>query len=274
MDPDRIAELLTPFFETPAAESETLSARQLDQISIYIDLLLRWNARINLTAIRNPEEIVTRHFGESLFAARFLLPCDAGTLARVPPAVEGPSKTGMTDVLPVGLYAEVRDQQNVPQTSIPDADQGGTPPVAPHSKQLGSVVDLGSGAGFPGLPIKIWSPHTPVTLVESNQKKVAFLREVIRALTLTDINVFPRRAEDYPAASASLLTLRAVERFEVILPAAARLVFPGGSLALLIGQSQVAQPQTLLPTFQWRNPFPIPLSTSRVLIHGTRAQEA
>src|SRR5438552_4404058 len=191
MDTDCIAELLTPFFETPAAESETLSARQLDQISIYIDLLLRWNARINLTAVRDPEEIVTRHFGESLFAARHFLPCGAGTPARVGPAIEGPSKTGMTDVLPVELYAEDRDQQNVPQNSIPDADQSGTPPVAPNSKQLGRVVDLGSGAGFPGLPIKIWSPHTPVTLIESNQKKVAFLREVIRALTLTDINVFP-----------------------------------------------------------------------------------
>jgi 16S rRNA (guanine(527)-N(7))-methyltransferase RsmG len=276
MDTDRIAELLTPFFDTSAAESKKLSARQLDQISIYIDLLLRWNARINLTAVRDPEEIVTRHFGESLFAARHFLPCGAGTPARVGPAIEGPSKTGITDVHPLQGRAEGRrrpDLQSDSQNSIPDANESGTPPV-PNPTQPGRVVDLGSGAGFPGLPIKIWSPLTPVTLIESNQKKVAFLREVIRALTLTDINVFPRRAEDYPAASVSLLTLRAVERFEVILPAAARLLSPGASLALLIGQSQVAQAQTLLPTLQWRNPLPIPLSTSRVLVHATLIQGA
>ena len=51
-----------------------LSATQLQSISMYIDILTHWNARINLTAIRNEEEIVTRHFGESLFAARRLFP--------------------------------------------------------------------------------------------------------------------------------------------------------------------------------------------------------
>ena len=68
MDTARIAELLEPFLKQPLQES------QLNQISMYIDLLKRWNARINLTAIRNEEEIVTRHFGESLFMARHLFP--------------------------------------------------------------------------------------------------------------------------------------------------------------------------------------------------------
>ena len=68
MDTARIAALLEPFLEQPLPQS------QLDQISIYIDLLLRWNARINLTAIRHEEEIVTRHFGESFFLARHLFP--------------------------------------------------------------------------------------------------------------------------------------------------------------------------------------------------------
>lgn len=62
MDIFRIAALLEPFVPCPLSES------QLTQISMYIDLLIRWNARINLTAIRDPEEIVTRHFGESLFS--------------------------------------------------------------------------------------------------------------------------------------------------------------------------------------------------------------
>ena len=68
MAPARISALLQPFLEAP------LSPVQLDQISTYIDLLLRWNARINLTAIRDPEHIVPRHFGESLFLARHLFP--------------------------------------------------------------------------------------------------------------------------------------------------------------------------------------------------------
>src|SRR5882724_8441726 len=68
MDAARIATLLHPFIE------RTLPELQLQQISMYIDLLLRWNARINLTAVRDPDEIVTRHFGESFFLARHLFP--------------------------------------------------------------------------------------------------------------------------------------------------------------------------------------------------------
>src|ERR1700757_471002 len=78
MDPVRIAALLAPFVtEEQRVQLEPL----LPRISTYIDILLRWNARINLTAIRNPEEIVTRHFGESLFAARFLFPPNASGAA-------------------------------------------------------------------------------------------------------------------------------------------------------------------------------------------------
>ncbi len=58
----------------PAAE---LTSRELSGISMYVDILLRWNARINLTAIRDPEEIITRHFGESLFAASHLFPFES-----------------------------------------------------------------------------------------------------------------------------------------------------------------------------------------------------
>jgi 16S rRNA (guanine527-N7)-methyltransferase len=67
MEADRIAALLEPFMGD-ASVSRGLAAR----LQVYLDLLLRWNARINLTAVRDPEQIVTRHFGESLFAARVL----------------------------------------------------------------------------------------------------------------------------------------------------------------------------------------------------------
>jgi 16S rRNA (guanine527-N7)-methyltransferase len=250
MDLTRISELLQPFL------SASPSAHQLEQISIYIDLLLRWNSRVNLTAIRTPEEIVTRHFGESFFAARHLLPADeerSSVSHALTETIDAPDKTALTS-------AQTETQ---------------TPPKAKLQTNLKTelqatpkkVVDLGSGAGFPGLPLKIWSPATPITLIESNHKKVAFLREVIRALTLTAIDVFPGRAEDYPAASAQLVTLRAVERFADILPIAARLVTPAGRLALLIGEPQIPQAQALLPALRWQPSLPIPLSSSRVLLN-------
>src|SRR5579862_3053766 len=155
MNPARIAELLQPFLAP--THDQRLTANNLQTISTYIDLLLRWNARINLTAIRQPEEIVTRHFGESLFTARHL----------------------------------VRNTWEQPPSA--------------------SLIDVGSGAGFPGLPIKIYASEIQVTLIESNQKKATFLREVIRTLTLTNINVFQGRAETYPS-QADAITLRAVEQ--------------------------------------------------------------
>ncbi len=220
MTPARIAELLQSFLG-----AETLNPAQLSSISTYIDILLRWNARINLTAIRDPEEIVTRHFGESLFAARHLFPSASSALAvAVPPC----------------------------------------PPASPVVK-VSKVADLGSGAGFPGIPIKLWAPHISLTLIESNHKKATFLREVVRALTLTGVDIQNARAETLPAQSYDVVTLRAVERFEAILPVAASLVADGGRLALLIGAAQLAQLPTALPLHAISAPLPVPSSSSRVL---------
>src|SRR5437868_12076712 len=100
---EQIAELLAPFVgTTPLTDS------QVSAIRTYIELLLKWNSKLNLTAIRDPEEIVTRHFGESLFAARQLFPSGDSHKA---------------------------------------------------------VIDVGSGAGFPGLPFKLWSPSIEITLI-------------------------------------------------------------------------------------------------------------
>lgn len=221
MNPARIAELLEPFLEAPP-----LSPAQLSHISTYIDMLLRWNARMNLTAIRDPEEIVARHFGESFFAARHLFPT--------------PSPVGDRAGNPLG------------------------PPVPPVVKAL-RVADLGSGAGFPGLPIKIWAPQVDLTLIESNHKKATFLREVVRTLTLTDINIQNSRAESLPQRSYDVVTLRAVERFETILPVAASLVADQGRLALLIGAGQAPLLRTGLPFHSIPAILPIPSSTSRIL---------
>jgi len=245
VDSARIAELLKPFLsksipleklpleklsfraEPEGSQSEPsgaaeepafLSPSQLQSISTYIDLLSRWNARINLTAIRDPEQIVTRHFGESLFVARALFP------GRV--------------------------------------DAGDSP---------AHVIDIGSGAGFPGLPIKIWASDIHLTLIESNQKKATFLREVARTLRLTNVNVFADRAEDFPPGStleSRTVTLRAVEHFDRILPVAASLVRAGDRSALLIGEPQIRDIHRLVPAFTWSPPIRIPQSSATFLLVG------
>jgi 16S rRNA (guanine527-N7)-methyltransferase len=164
---DQIAALLTPYLLSPPPIS------LYGQLSLYLELLLKWTVRTNLTAIRDPEEIVRRHFGESLFAARHLNP-DTSTL-----------------------------------------------------------LDFGSGAGFPGLPIALLRPDIQVTLAESQNKKATFLREVIRNLGLTT-EVWSNRVEAMPAARRfDVVALRAVDNMETALPAAITRITPGGQLALL-----------------------------------------
>lgn len=162
LTPDRIRTLLVPYF-TEA------SALLLDQLSTYLDLLLKWNARTNLSAIRAPDEIVQRHFGESLFVAR-------------------------------------------------------------HLPAAWTLLDLGSGPGFPGLPIALVQPQLAVTLAESQNKKAAFLREVIRTLGLPT-EVWPHRAETFPAdRKFDIVTLRAVDDPGIALATARKVLAPGGTI--------------------------------------------
>lgn len=233
MDLEHISELLRPFLAAGGGPVR-LAPEQLASISTYVDLLMRWNARISLTAVRQPDAIITRHFGESLFLAARLVP---GTSAETP-----------------GI-------------------------IPPHA------LDLGSGAGFPGLPLKIYSPRVQVTLLESNHKKAAFLNEVIRALGISGCRVVSERIEgrlmqkgnsDLPLAipPAGLVTMRAVEHFEAALTAAAELIrrssarTGGGKLALLIGLSQAGAVPRLVPDFWWSSPLAVPQSRERVLLVG------
>lgn len=119
-----------------AAFGLTLTAVQLDQFVAYERILLDWNGRINLTAIREPEAIRLRHF------------LDALTCATVTGSLAG--------------------------------------------KRL---VDVGTGAGFPGVPLKILSPTLELTLVESVAKKAGFLEAVVAELGLSDVTIVNERAE-------------------------------------------------------------------------------
>ena len=257
MNSARIAELLEPFLGAPITaqhvchsepatageESAVLSPAQLHDISTYIDILIRWNASINLTAIRDTEGIVTRHFGESLFAARHLFPLGA--------------QLGHPDGEAAAQARPERSRRGGPTERRPAAC---------------TLADLGSGAGFPGLPIKLWAPHIALTLVESNHKKATFLREVTRALTLMDVNIQNARAETLTGSGFDVVTLRAVERFESILPIAAALVAPAGRMALLIGASQQPQAQASLPEFTWSEASPVPNSRARILLTAQRLE--
>jgi 16S rRNA (guanine527-N7)-methyltransferase len=200
-----IAHLLHPFIE--------LDETRLRAISIYIDLLLKWNARINLTAIREPNEIVQRHFGESLFAAKYLL------------------------------------DQHLPEAAI----------------------DLGSGAGFPGVPFAMLAPEVGVTLIESQQKKATFLKELIHALGLKNVKVFSDRAENYPD-TADLVMLRAVEKFGQALRVAVRLAKPGGRVGLMIGSGQVESAKKLATDMSWEA-IRVPWSLSRELLIGKKTSK-
>lgn len=181
-----IEHLLLPFYPAPAP-------LLLDQLSLYLDLLLKWNVRTNLTSIRTPAEIVTRHFGESLFAARHLPECS-------------------------------------------------------------TLLDLGSGAGFPGLPIQLAHPGLRVTLAESQSKKSAFLREAVRTLGLST-EVWAARAETLPATRRfDTVTLRAVDTPEPALALARTLLNPGGTVLHLTSGPAAGGRQ-----------IPIPASSTRIL---------
>jgi 16S rRNA (guanine527-N7)-methyltransferase len=225
MDPHRIAELLAPF-----TGAQKLSAALLEQLQIYLDLLLKWNARVNLTAVRKPEQIVTRHFGESLFAAKL-------------------------------LFGDVRPPENLERVS--QAESSATQASI-------TLADVGSGAGFPGVPIKLWAPHIQLTLIESHNKRATFLRELLRTLKLEQAQVFCGRAEDWKD-TADVVTSRAVEKFEHALPVAAGVVRDGGELCLLVGSGQMQLARNLAgERWHWRDPVPIPLSAERVVLTAKR----
>ena len=192
-----IGALLAPYLpEIPAA--------LLPQLSTYLDLLLKWNARTNLTAIREPEEIVRRHFGESLFAARYL-------------------------------------DLNTP-----------------------TLLDFGSGAGFPGLPIALLRPDIKITLAESQNKKATFLREAVRTLNLPT-EVWPGRVEAMPAARQfHTIALRAVDNMEAAIAVAASRA--AHQLLLLAGS-----PSSLPTDFRPKPFIPMPNSAISGLIFAIRA---
>src|SRR2546430_1416151 len=155
-----------------------LNGLQLEQFLRYRQELLDWNTRMNLTAITDPEEVLIKHFLDSLSVLK--------------------------------VYDNPRTR----------------------------LLDIGSGAGFPGLPLKIVRPQWQVVLLEATRKKVAFLQHIIETLQLENVEAVHARAEDVGhkpeyRAAFDVVTARAVASLPALLEYAAPFCRVGGQIILL-----------------------------------------
>jgi len=187
---------------------------QIAQIQQYMSLLLKWNDAMNLTAIRDPLEILYRHFCESMFGAT---------------------------LIPVGF---------------------------------GRLADVGSGGGFPGLPLKIVCPELEVCLIDSNVKKATFLAEVVRELALPEARVLVSRYEelDEEITPLDVVCSRAVGEFGHFLKWAASEKIGARTVMLWIGGRDLDEARASKDWY-WNEPVAIPQSLRRFILVGRRTEE-
>lgn len=187
-----------------------VSSELSEQLAAYLALLLKWNARTNLTAIRDPREIVLRHFADSLFCARF---------------IDSSART---------------------------------------------LLDFGSGAGFPGVPIALARPQLRVTLAESQARKAAFLHEAVRTLSL-NAEVWSQRVESMALDQRyDAVALRAVDQMESACGSAALRVAPGGQILIFTTSRLKDSVATAAPGMEWQPPVRLPHSIQGILLLGRR----
>lgn len=133
------------------------------------------------------------------------------------------------------------------------------------------MVDVGSGAGFPGLPLKIAWPWLGAVLLEPSQKKAVFLKEVVRAGGIQGVEVRTERSEEAVEGNlrgrAHLVTMRAVATSEALLRDLSSLLRPRGQLALFLGANDAARIQHV-DSFEWAPAVAIPHSERRVILVG------
>lgn len=204
LSPDTIQKALREFKLQAAPE-------QIAAIQRYMTMLLAWNEKINLTAIRDPVEVLYRHFCESMYAA----------------------------------------------VAVPSLG--------------GRLADVGSGAGFPGLPLKIACPELHVFLIESNVKKATFLAEVVRELELVDTRVVVSRYEELgeEVTPIDIVCSRALGEFDRFLGWAGSERVAANQAILWVGGRDVEQIRQI-KGWGWREPIAIPHSLQRFLLIGDR----
>jgi 16S rRNA (guanine527-N7)-methyltransferase len=132
---------------------------------------------------------------------------------------------------------------------------------------ISTLLDIGSGAGFPGIPIALCRPEIRVTLAESQGKKAAFLREAARVLELS-VEVYAGRAETL-AGPFGCVALRAVDRMSAAVEVGAGLLASGGWLALMIGGADLDRLKAAAGAgMRWNRAIPLP-GKDRLLVLGT-----
>lgn len=193
----------------------TATEQQVIRIQRYVALLLKWNEKINLTAIRDPLEILYRHFCESMFAA-----------AAVP-------------------------------------------------LERGRLADVGSGGGFPGLPLKIIRDELEVFLLESNAKKATFLAETIRELELERARVIVSRYQELfeEVTPLDAVCSRALGEFAPFLAWAGSERIAAKQVVLWIGGGDLDTVRKERG-WEWGGAIPIPQSLRRFLLVGKRREQS
>lgn len=133
-----------------------------------------------------------------------------------------------------------------------------------------TLLDYGSGAGFPGIPIAICRPEIRVTLSESQRKKAAFLREAVRSVGLAS-EVFDGRVEEMPPGRRfSFVALRAVERMAQASADALMRVAPNGWLVIFTTKGTEARLKAALPEVEWCDQLPITGADQEEILMGQR----
>lgn len=165
----------------------------------YQSILLKWNEKINLTAITKPDEIIEKHFLDSLF----LLP-------------------ELSRWLPHFFSENVSRETNPPHTPLLQRGAGG-------------ILDIGAGAGFPGIPLKLVNPHLKLTLVDSVKKKCDFLKEVVRSLSLGETEVAYLTLKGQVIGAFDLIVTRATFGLKEYLELAIPNLRPQGILIAMKG---------------------------------------
>jgi 16S rRNA (guanine527-N7)-methyltransferase len=135
----------------------------------------------------------------------------------------------------------------------------------------GRLADVGSGAGFPGLPLAMASPSLHVTLIESDTKKATFLSEAVRELALSNVSVFRGRMDDLPIGpfGFEFITARAIGQHKDLLKWSSERLSEVGKVVLWLGESDAISLSNY-QAWQWDPPIHIPGSKRRFLLAGTR----
>lgn len=197
----------------------------LQRLELYFRELLKWHRRVNLVARAPEPELLELHFLDSLT----ILP-----LCRFePPPADSPVVTDHEVRLP-------------PVAPSPARTAAGLPETAGSAKDASSLLDIGSGAGFPGLVLKCCRPELALTLLEPRQKRVAFLRQVLRVTGLkAGCEVLAQRLVPGGGAQAQrrwpLITGRAVASVADFLDLCAPLSPPGGRVICMKGRRAAAE---------------------------------